>query len=171
MNVQSFQHVWDALHRAVQPTITSLVQISWQALWLSLAVILLVGLLQIFRVLPRDAYSRWRLSLLLTATIIPFLLCLWTGISGYFENGHYNTPYLWQNMHPNVRALNPAPDGLTVSIAVERCVLGAYCAWLVLYPVFLFFKPDRCSRTGILPVSKADAATILQTDGANFQSH
>lgn len=146
MNAQSFQHAWDALQRAVQPTITSLVQISWQALWLSLAVILLVGLLQICRVLPRDAYSRWRLSLLLTATIIPFLLSLWTWLSGHFENGHYNTPYLWQNMHPNVRALNPAPEGLTVSIAVERCVLGAYCAWLVLYPVFLFFKTSPMRR-------------------------
>ena len=33
------------------------------------------------------------------------------------------------------------------------------------------FKPDRCSRTGILPVPKADAAMILQTDCANSQFH
>ncbi len=146
MNTQNLQHAWAGLQGVVHHVLTSVVQVNWQALWLSFAVVALVALLQLCRVLPKTVYSRWRLCLLLTATLTPVLLCLWTWLSGYLKPAHYEAPYLWQAVYPHLRSLNPAPQGLSLSDIVEWSVIGAYGAWLFFYPAFVFLKSAPMRR-------------------------
>lgn len=121
---------------------TSLVQINWQALWLSGFIIAVVALLQLCRVLPDGTYSRWRLGLLLTATLTPVFLCLWTWISGFFQTSLYEVPYLWQKLFPDVQPLNT----FSISNAIKQFVIWSYCAWLVFYPAVIWIKTSPVRR-------------------------
>src|SRR5437879_5260456 len=100
MDTQTLLYDWDTLKRVVHQIITSCIQINWQALWLSLALVALVAILQFRGVLPKTAYSRWRMCLLLTATLTPFMLCIWTWISIYVHSSYYEAPFLWQTISP-----------------------------------------------------------------------
>ena len=126
----------------IQHIVTSLIQINWQALWLSGAVVAVVALLQFCRVLPRGAYSRWRMGLLLTATLTPYFLCLWTWVSGFFHSSVYEAPFPWLGDRPAAQPFST----ISLSNAVQTFVLGCYGLWLVVYPVFIFFKTTPTRR-------------------------
>jgi hypothetical protein len=151
----------DMITSRIQHILTSLIQVNWQALWLSALIVAIVIVFQVFGALPKAKYSRWRLGLLLTATLTPFLLCLWTWASAFVQTDHYPAPYLSQMMFPG------APRTMRMSINAERFVILSYCAWLLTYPLIVWSK---AASVGRLLKRYADNPAYWATDEQNRQN-
>lgn len=124
----------------------ALIQINWHAFWLSLLVVLVIEVLHAAKVFPKDKYSRWRLSLLLTASLTPALLCAWSALAGYLHSPFAEAPFLGQLVLEHIPGFALKPREWKLAESVEEFVISCFALWLLLYPLLSYLQSRPLRR-------------------------